>query len=176
MKKVQPKAPGNGRAAMALGLLLISTAAPAGAVPLRAGDLAPAGRATDLNGAPAAVPADFAGKLVVLHFWASWCPPCAEEMKALHSLSVEMRDRGLVPVSIDVGEDRAAVEAWLRPMGLSYPILLDRDKSVAKAYGVTGLPMTFILDRGSIIRYKVLGEINREGLKRLILTIRDEAR
>ncbi len=171
------RAPGAARAAAALGLLLLlGFARPAAAAPLRSGDPAPAVRPADLSGARVAVPADFAGRIVVLHFWASWCPPCVKEMKALQALSVELRERGFVPVSINVGEERAQIAEYLRPLGLTYPILLDTDRAAARAYGVTGLPMTFILDRGAAIRYKILGEINREGLRRLILTIRDGTR
>ena len=81
------------------------------------------------------MPAGFAGRIVVLHFWASWCPPCVEEMKALQSLSAELQGLGFQPLSIDVGEEKAVVEVWLRPLGIGYPILLDPDSAVA---GPTG--------------------------------------
>ncbi len=151
---------------------LLGLGLPATAAALRVGDPAPAFDLPELASGRRLALGDLRGKVAVLHFWASWCPSCVEEMKALEALSGQVTDGGVVPWSINVGEGRQPVESYVRALGLSYTILMDNDSSVARAYGVSGLPMTFILDRSGTIRYKIVGEINREGLRRLLLTIR----
>ncbi len=122
----------------------------------------------DLDGAQIILPDAFRGKVVVIHFWASWCPYCLEEIDALESLFGQYGARGLLPVSIDVRESRATVTASLRNRKVTYPILLDTDAATARLYGVRGLPLTFVLDWAGAITYKVLGAIDREGLRRIL--------
>ncbi len=122
----------------------------------------------DLNGARIVLPDAFRGKGVVIHFWASWCPYCLDEIDALESLFGQYGARGLLPVSIDVRESRATVTASLRSRKVTYPILLDTHAATARLYGITGLPLTVILDRSGAITRKVLGAIDREGLRRIL--------
>ncbi len=154
--------------AATVGLL---AAFPLAAAPLRVGDAAPAWGLADLAGSRVMLPADLAGKVVLLHFWASWCPTCVAEMNALEALVAAPPVGDFVPLSINVGEDHAAIDAYIKPLGLTYGILMDRDSATAKSYGVTGLPTTFILGRDGRIRYKILGEIKRESLRKLLQTV-----
>jgi cytochrome c biogenesis protein CcmG, thiol:disulfide interchange protein DsbE len=89
-------------------------------------------------------------------------------MAALESLFGEYRDRGVIPVSVNVGEPQDAVMDALRSRTVSYPILLDTDSAAARVYGVVGLPTTFVLDRKGFTAVKVLGEIDRDGLRRVL--------
>jgi len=97
--------------------------------------------------------ADFAGQVVVLNFWATWCPPCVREMPSLDRLHAALREEGLtvVAVSIDRGGpdviEPFAARHKLKEMGLYW----DAKSTLAKAFGVTGLPTTFIIDRQSRI-------------------------
>ncbi len=105
---------------------------------------------------------------MIIHFWASWCPSCLPEMEALNSLFEQHGKRGLIPVSVNIGESKATVMDAVGGRKISYPILLDGDSRVARSYGVTGLPTTFVLNRAGIIEVKILGEIQRDGLWRLV--------
>ncbi len=99
----------------------------------------------------AAVPLeDFADKLVVLNFWATWCTPCTVEMPTLEGLWREYGGRGLVVigVSVDRGAPRAVLEPYIRNHGLTFPILLDPDSRAAGAWRVTGIPATFVVRPG----------------------------
>ena len=93
---------------------------------------------------------DFADKLVLLNFWATWCTPCTVEMPTLEGLWREYREHGLVVlgVSVDRGAPRAVLEPYIRAHGLTFPILLDPDGRAAGAWRVTGIPATFVVRPG----------------------------
>lgn len=152
---------------------MASTAATMGIVApvhaaLKTGDRPKSVNLADLTGAQVALPDAYGGKVVVVHFWATWCPYCLKEIDALEALFGQYRERGLAPVSVNVGESKAVAAEFLRSRNVSYPILLDTDSATARLYGVTGIPTTFILNRAGTIEFKVLGEINREGLRRIL--------
>jgi thiol-disulfide isomerase/thioredoxin len=123
---------------------------------------------TSLTGESTLLPEAYRHRVLVVHFWTSWCSHCLAEMEALEALFVEYRERGLTPVSVNVGESRSTVERTLRGRAVGYPILLDGDSAAARRYGVTGIPTTFLLDRDGVVRHKVLGRIEREPLRRMI--------
>jgi thiol-disulfide isomerase/thioredoxin len=135
---------------------------------IRAGDRPKSVILSDLADAKVALPEAYAGKVVAVHFWATWCPYCVKEIDALQALFSQYRERGCAPVSVNIGESRAVAAEVLRTRTVTYPILLDTDSAAAKLYGVTGIPTTFILDRGGAMAFKILGEINREGLRRIL--------
>jgi len=138
------------------------------AAALKAGERPKRVTLSDLTGAPVVLPDAYAGKVLAIHFWASWCAPCFREIDALESLFGEYRARGMAPVSVNVGETPGVVADALRNRTVSYPILLDTDSTTARLYGVVGLPTTFVLDRKGVTAVKVLGEIDRDGLRRVL--------
>jgi peroxiredoxin len=138
---------------------------------LKAGERPKRATLSDLTGARIVLPDAYGGKVLVVHFWASWCPACFRELEALESLFGEYRERGVAPVSVNVGETKAVVTESLRNRKVSYPILLDTDSATARLYGVAGVPTTFVLDRAGSVTVKVLGEIDREGLRRILLGV-----
>ncbi|MDP1533899.1 MAG: TlpA disulfide reductase family protein, partial [Rubrivivax sp.] len=105
---------------MGLGL---AGAAQAAGFEARAATPAPALKAVDLKGATRTL-ADYRGKVVVLNFWASWCPPCLREMPSMERLRVKMAGRPLAVVALDSAETREEVDAFLSTMTLGFPILL----------------------------------------------------
>lgn len=139
---------------------------------VKAGDRPKTVTLGDLTGAQVALPDAYGGKVVIVHFWTSWCPSCLREIEALESLCGEYREPGVAPVSINVGETKAAVAEALRTRKVSYPILLDTDSTTARLYGVRGVPTTVVLDRAGVIGVKVLGEIDREGLRQIVTGMR----
>lgn len=104
---------------------------------------------------------DLRGSVVLLNFWATWCPPCREEVPSLIRLNAIMDRDGfrMLTVSLDDG-GAAAVESFFRMTGHRLPTIPDSDGRLAKLYGVTGIPETFILDRDGVIRKKVVGPID----------------
>jgi cytochrome c biogenesis protein CcmG, thiol:disulfide interchange protein DsbE len=142
--------------------------APTAAGSVKAGDRPRTVMLDDLTGARIALPDTYGGNVVVVHFWASWCPSCLREIDALESLFGEYRGRGFVPVSVNVGETKAVATEALRSRKVTYPILLDPDSAAARLYGVRGFPTTFVLNREGSIGLKVLGEIDHDGLRRIL--------
>ncbi len=101
--------------------------------------------------------ADYDGKVVVLDLWATWCPPCREEIPFLVQLYDEFRDQGLMVVGIGLDQGGAPTLApFAEANGITYPILVG-DRDVQAAYGVTGIPTTFIIGRDGRIVSKHVG-------------------
>lgn len=93
------------------------------------------------------------GQVVVLNFWASWCVPCRDEAPLLEATWQRYRDRGVVVVGVNVQDLVPAAQRFLRETRVTYPVVRDRDSRVYRAYGLTGVPETFFIDRqGRIVR------------------------
>jgi cytochrome c biogenesis protein CcmG, thiol:disulfide interchange protein DsbE len=125
---------------------------------------------SDLQGKKLTVPKDFAGKVLVVHFWASYCN-CTEEMKAIESMYKKYGEQGFVGVAVNVGQGRKVAESFATSLKLSYPVLLDDELKVAKRYGILSIPRTFIIDRKGVLKHKIIGEDDGEGLKKLVVQL-----
>jgi peroxiredoxin len=107
---------------------------------------------------------DFKGKIVLLNFWATWCPNCREEMPSLEKLWERFKAKGVVVIA--VAEDRRSeVESFARKLGLTFPILLDLEGAVRKDYEVTALPMTYLIGRDGKISGRMYGSREWAGKK-----------
>lgn len=91
--------------------------------------------------------AEHAGSVVFLNFWATWCPPCREEMPSMQVLYDELREEGLAMIAVNVLEDEATARAFIEEFGFTYPVPLDRNGRVMLRYGVRAYPTTYIIDR-----------------------------
>ncbi len=91
------------------------------------------------------------GKVVLLNFWATWCPACRQEMPSMQRMYQRLRAEGFEVLAVDLQEDRQRVQSFAKDLGLSFPILLDSDGSVGGEYGAHALPTTFLLDRRGLI-------------------------
>ena len=153
------------RTGLTLGLALAGVLATAQGVAPAAGGAelgqpAPDFTLPDLAGKPVHL-AGFRGqKAVLLNFWATWCVPCREEMPTLERLSRERRGSLVVlGISVDaVGRDK--VQAFVRELGLTFPILLDPETVVGKRYRVRALPTSFLIDRDGVVRHREVGYRN----------------
>lgn len=136
--------------------VLLAGAVQAAAFEERSAVPAPELRAHNLPGASKTL-ADYRGKVVLLNFWASWCPPCQREMPSMERLRLKMAGRPLAVVAIDSAETREEVDAFLAKMKVGFPILLDPDGSNTKRWKVFALPTSFLLDASGRIRYVLTG-------------------
>jgi peroxiredoxin len=97
------------------------------------------------------------GKVVLVNFWATWCPPCLEEMPAMERLWRRHKDAGFVLVAVSLDADPHKVPPFARAHGLSFPIALDPKMAVAESYGVRALPSSFVVDRQGTLAGFALG-------------------
>ena len=98
---------------------------------------------------------DFAGKVTVVNFWATWCPPCIEEIPSLNRLQRKMAGQPFELISINYAEDRETVIRFLKRVKVDFPVLLDRNGDYAKRWNVISYPSTFVIDSSGKIRYGV---------------------
>jgi peroxiredoxin len=97
--------------------------------------------------------ARYRGSVVLMNLWATWCPPCRQEMPALQQFYRENKSRGVVVLGVDQGESAAAAATFARAHGVTFPILLDADEQYGRSYAAIGLPTTVIIDRrGHVVR------------------------
>ncbi len=100
---------------------------------------------------------DFRGQVVVLNFWATWCPPCRYEMPSLERARLKVEGQGIVILAVNVGEDETTVFAFTGRYRVKFPLLLDRDGTVIGRYPVIGLPTTFIIDPRGRVTHRAIG-------------------
>ena len=110
----------------------------------------------ELNGKPAHL-ADLHSKVVVLNFWASWCPPCVEETPGLIQLQQRIASRNGVVLGVSIDEDPAAYEKFIAEKHLNFPTYRDPSKKIATDYGTSVWPETYIIDRKGVILRKIIG-------------------
>lgn len=88
------------------------------------------------------------GQIVIVHFFATWCEPCREELPALQRLAARLDPRSVKIIAISVAEVGLRVQRFLEATPVSFPVLLDQDRAVAKAWNISTLPSTVIIDSG----------------------------
>jgi thiol-disulfide isomerase/thioredoxin len=129
----------------------------------KVGAQAPDFTLTGLDGTPVRL-SDFRGKTVLLNFWATWCGPCRKEFPELVNLSQQEGDRGLVVLAVDVSESRDDVARFAQELGVTFPIVLDSESTVAHSYRLVGLPTSFFVDGGGVVRAQQLGPLTEASL------------
>jgi peroxiredoxin len=107
------------------------------------------------------------GKVVVLNFWATWCPPCRKEMPDLETLYQQFKDQGLLILAIS-DEDAGKVKPFIAQQKVTYPILLDPDRKVNDLFQIEGIPKTFVYDRnGKLVAQSIDMRTRRQFLEML---------
>ena len=87
------------------------------------------------------------GTIVLLNFWATWCPPCREEIPAIEALSKAMKGQKFQVFAVDVGEDQATVKSFVSEQKITYPVYLDPKNILSRVYASQGIPTTYLLDK-----------------------------
>ena len=115
----------------------------------------------DINGKPREL-TPHAGSVVLVHFFATWCEPCRDELRSLERLAVAFAGRPLRTIAVDVGEPAARVRRFLEreKIAVRYPVLIDADKQAMRAWGVEILPTTYVLDPALCPLWKVAGALD----------------
>jgi cytochrome c biogenesis protein CcmG, thiol:disulfide interchange protein DsbE len=140
-------------------------------VQLNSGQPAPTFQTFAADGTPVHFPAAFVGKPLVIRFWADWCKYCEGEMKIIETVYQRHRSRGLEVLAINAGQDKPAVVAFMKKIGVSYPALLDEQSKIARSYGVVGLPTTYFVDARGIVRGKIVGEADEATFERQVVEL-----
>ena len=95
----------------------------------------------------------FAGKVLLVNFWASWCRPCIEEMPSIQRLAREMHGKPFAVIGVNVGETERRVQATVKRLEIDFPVLLDKNSAVFESWGATVLPTTYVLDGNGRVRH-----------------------
>ncbi|HLZ42382.1 MAG TPA: TlpA disulfide reductase family protein [Candidatus Sulfotelmatobacter sp.] len=102
----------------------------------------------------------FRGQVVVLNFWATWCPPCVEELPSLMTMQEQLRGKGIVVLGVSIDVDQDAYHRFLRQHGINFLTVRDPEQKVAGIYGTSGWPETYIIDRQGVMRRKFIGAVD----------------
>ncbi|MBE0698936.1 MAG: TlpA family protein disulfide reductase [Anaerolineaceae bacterium] len=107
------------------------------------------------------------GKPLILNFWATWCPPCKEEMPLLAQYADAYSDQ-LVVIGVNYAEEKDLVERFVNEQNITFPILLDKSGTVADIYFVRNYPMTFFIDKDGVLRAQHLGQLTNDVMIRYL--------
>jgi cytochrome c biogenesis protein CcmG/thiol:disulfide interchange protein DsbE len=100
------------------------------------------------------------GQVVVLNFWATWCPPCIEEMPSLVRMQQRMQAKGVTVLAVSIDVDEGNYKRFLRDHGVSLLSVRDPDQKSNSLYGTSKFPETYVIDRGGVVRRKFIGAVD----------------
>ena len=134
--------------------------------PLAAAELKPSGgrqvasfQLKDLSGTAHRL-ADYRGRVVLVNFWATWCEPCRDEMPAIEKLKERFSGRPFAVLAVNVDEPEARVRNFLASVPLSFTVLLDHERKLARSWNVRVLPASYVIAPDGTVRFRAEGEID----------------
>ena len=142
------------------------------------GDLAPGFTLPDLDGKTLSL-SDLEGRVIVLNYWATWCPPCVDEMPSLQKLHEALDAKGLSVVAVSVDERFEDIERFVDNFGLTFTILHDEGMKVSRSYQTFKYPETYIIGRDGRVKSKVVGErdwVAPSVIRDLVALLNEESR
>lgn len=143
------------------------------AVPVPVHFTAPDIQLTDLGGRPVAF-SDYKRQVILYNAWATWCPPCKEEMPILEAYYQAHRQEGFVVIAIEDGEPLDEVAAYVKQMGLTFPVWPDLKWVATESFGINNLPTSYVIDRSGVVRQMWRGAITREALEQYVTPLLKE--
>ena len=146
---------------------------PSSVIPAEADYPAPSLTLNDLDGNPRSL-SDYRGQVALVNLWATWCPPCVEELPTLNSFYQDYAEFGFVIIGIDDGEELSVVQEFVTRTGLTFPIWTDPDYLSESAFGTMNLPSSYVIDRQGRVRLQWIGAISRAMLDEFVVPIIDE--
>lgn len=149
---------------IAIGLLIYFFSAP----DVAKGDAAPDFTAVDAFSGQDVSLSDYRGQVVMVNFWATWCPPCRAEMPLMQQAYTEYADDGFAILAVNNREQGIAVRSFAEQVGLSFPVLLDEGGTVQNLYGVQGYPMSVFVDAEGIVYEVHTGAVTARDLDQYI--------
>jgi len=123
------------------------------------GDRAPELRLQSVDGRTVSL-SDLRGKVVLVHFWATWCPPCVEEIPTLERFSKQVFGSDIEVLAISVDDSADALKTFLDTKKVHLPVLRDPGGKAAAGYGTVKFPETYVVGRDGMVRYKVIGPMD----------------
>ena len=143
---------------LAIGLLSALIGCYSGSHPARIGSNAPDFTVQDSD--HTITLSQFRGQVVVLNFWATWCPPCVEETPSLVQMQARLKNKGVVVLAVSIDADDAAYHKFLKDYSVNMVTVRDEAKKAATLYGTFGWPETYVIDRSGVIRRKFIGPVD----------------
>lgn len=136
-------------------------------VPVQVDYPAPELNLTTLGGEPVAL-SDYLGNVVLVNLWATWCPPCREEMPTLQTFYEKYKSEGFVLIAIDQGETLPQVNPFVLEFKLTFPIWLDHSSEAGRAFETMNLPSSYVIDRNGQVRLMWIGGISKKNLEKYV--------
>ena len=140
------------------------------AVPAKVDFAAPKLNLEDLSGKPVSLD-DYLGSVVLVNLWATWCPPCREEMPSLQAFYEKYKADGFVLVAINQEEPRELVDPFVKEFGLTFSVWLDLNYQAERKFKTESLPSSFVIDRTGRVRLMWFGGISKTNLEKYVTDI-----
>jgi len=102
----------------------------------------------------------FRGQVVVLNFWATWCPPCVQELPSMMTMQDRLRGKGVMVLGVSIDVDGDAYHRFLKLHNVNFLTVRDPEQKVATTYGTAGWPETYVIDRQGVMRRKFIGPVD----------------
>lgn len=136
-------------------------------VPVQVDFPAPELTLTNLDGKSVSL-ADYRGKTVLVNLWATWCPPCREEMPTLLAFYEKYKSEGFVLIAVNQGDAVQDINPFVGEYKLTFPIWLDQSSSAGRAFNTMNLPSSYVIDRGGQVRLMWIGGISQKNLEKYV--------
>lgn len=140
---------------------------------ITAGDKAPDFQLQTLDGNTIQL-SDYRGQGVFLNFWATYCPPCKEEMPYMESQYQKFKDKGVTVLAVDLGEPKIPVKRFVDKYELTFPIPMDKNESVMDAYGVGPIPVTFLINKNGVVEDRITAGLTESDIRKYMKQIQPE--